>query len=287
VSWSFSRLECDRGRDTRRWELSESQQVLHESWPVAAIAIGVVSGASSGAFGVGGGVVNKPLLRLILRTAPGSVLGSPIPAQFFGALLGTVSYHRRRMINYRLVGMAAPFAVAGTVLGAYATSLVKHDYLMVLLALVVLWAGLRMLDKSFRQPDRDSEPPLPITLPRTSVTAFLAGVAAGLLGLGGGFLLVPAFNVLLKREIKESIASSLAIIAFTSIPNGITHWILGHVEWTLASYLLIGQMIGVWFGTLFTVKSSRRLVYLLFGLFLAGVALALARLEIANTLRGF
>ncbi len=260
--------------------------MLYASWPVVAIAIGVVSGASSGAFGVGGGVVNKPLLRLILRTAPASVLGSPIPAQFFGALLGTVSYHRRHMINYRLVGMAAPFAVAGTVLGAYATSLVELGYLMILLALVVLSAGVRMLAKSARHSEADSEPPVPLTLSRTSVTAFLAGIMAGLLGLGGGFLLVPAFNALLGREIKESIASSLAIVALTSIPNGITHWILGHVEWTLASYLLIGQMVGVWFGTLFTIRSSRRLVYLLFGLFLAGVALALVRLEIINTLRG-
>jgi hypothetical protein len=255
-------------------------------WPFAVIAVGLVSGMSSGAFGIGGGVVNKPLLRLLLQVSPGYVIGSPIPAQFLGAILGSTSYYRRGMINLRLVRQAAPFAIAGTVLGAYSTKLIKHSYLMVLLVLVVLWAGGRMMGKAMRRSEDECEESSPLLVRKTCPTAFVAGVLAGMLGLGGGFVLVPAFSFLLRREIKECIASSLAIVALTAIPNGITHWILGHIHWQLASLLLIGQLAGVWFGTVFTVRSSRRLLYIMFGLFLVIVSLALARLEILNLLGG-
>lgn len=255
-------------------------------WPLATLAIGVISGISSGAFGIGGGVVSKPLLRLILHASPGYVIGSPIPAQFLGAILGSTSYYRRGMINWKLVRQAAPLAIAGTILGAYSTRFVRHSYLMVLLVLVVMWAGGRMMSKALRTTDQEEEGSAPLLVRKTCPTAFVAGLLAGLLGLGGGFVMVPAFSVLLKREIKECIASSLAIVALTAIPNGVTHWILGHINWQLALFLLLGQLTGVWFGTVFTVKSSRRLVYILFGVFLVTVSLALARLEIRTLLGG-
>lgn len=231
-------------------------------------------------------MVSKPLLRLIMNIAPGAVIGSPIPAQLFGASLGSISYFKRRMINFRLVWLATPFAIAGTVLGAYLTSLLNLGYLMVLLVLVVLWAGARVISKSFASAEHSQEECRPLRIHSVSPAAFVAGLMAGLLGLGGGFVLVPAFNILLKREIKECIASSLVVVAATSIPNGIIHLYLGHIDWQLALSLLVGQMIGVWFGTAFTIRCSRRLVYFLLGLFLIAVSLTLARLETLNIVSG-
>lgn len=214
--------------------------------------------------------------------APGAVIGSPVPAQFVGATLGSISYFKKRMINFRLVWLATPFAIAGTVLGAYLTSLLNLSYLMVLLVLVVLWAGTRVMAKSFTPVEHGQEEPRALRIHNVSPTAFVAGVMAGLLGLGGGFVLVPTFSILLRRPIKESIASSLVIVAATAVPNGIIHSILGHIDWQLALALLVGQMIGVWFGTAFTVRSSRRLLCFLFGLFLIAVSLTLARLEMLS-----
>lgn len=250
------------------------------------VAIGIVSGLSSGAFGIGGGVVNKPLLRVFLRLAPGFVIGSPIPAQFFGAALGSISYFQKKMINFRIVWLAAPFAIAGTILGAWLTSLLNLGYVMVFLVLVVLWTGSRMIGKSFTVKAHEPQECMAASVYKVAPTAFAAGAVAGLLGLGGGFLLVPAFNMVLKRDIKECIASSLMVITLTAIPNGIIHWILGHINWNIALSLLVGQMIGVWFGTIFTIRSHRKLVYLLFGLFLIMVSLTQIRLEIFDMVRG-
>ena len=258
----------------------------HTYWPLVAVAIGIVSGVSSGAFGIGGGVVNKPLLRVFLRAAPGLVIGSPIPAQFFGAALGSISYFKKGMINFKLVWLATPFAIAGTILGAWLTSLLNLGYVMVFLVVVVLWTGSRMIGRSFTVKAHEPEECAAASMYKVAPTAFVAGTVAGLLGVGGGFLLVPAFNMILKREIKECIASSLAIVALTAIPNGIIHWALGHMDWNLALSLLVGQMIGVWFGTIFTIKSHGKLLYFLFGLFLIIVSLTQARLEISNMLGG-
>ena len=258
----------------------------HTYWPLVAIAIGIVSGVSSGAFGIGGGVVNKPLLRVFLRATPGFVIGSPILAQFLGAALGSISYFKKRMINFRLVWLATPFAIAGTILGAWLTSFLNLGHVMVFLVLVVLWTGSKMIAKSFTVEAHEPQERTAASIYKVAPTAFAAGTVAGLLGVGGGFLLVPAFNIVLKREIKECIASSLVVVTLTAIPNGIIHWALGHIDWNLAFSLLVGQMIGVWFGTIFTTRSHRKLVYFLFGLFLIIVSLTQARLEILNILRG-
>jgi hypothetical protein len=246
------------------------------------ILIGLLSGASSGAFGIGGGVLSTALLRLVLQISPGFAIGSTIPAQFLGAAFGSATYVRKRMADFALVRAAAPYAVAGTMFGAYATKFLHLDYLMVLLSLILIWIGALIFRKSFvriEPPPGKPGPGNPFMLPAAATGSGLIG---GLLGLGGGILLGPAFNLLLKRNIKESVASSLVIVAITSVPNLIIHWVLGHIQWQVALSLLIGQMATVSLGALFTIRSHRRLVYFVFGLFLLGVSLSLARMEIVN-----
>ena len=63
---------------------------------------------------------------------------------------------------------------------------------------------------------------------------------AGLLGVGGGVLLVPAYTGLLRLPPKRAVATSLVAVAIFSVPAMITHALLGHIDWAYALPLVIG-----------------------------------------------
>ena len=61
-----------------------------------------------------------------------------------------------------------------------------------------------------------------------------AGMLSGLLGIGGGILMVPAFSAWVGIPLKETIATSLACVGIFAIPGTLTHWYLGHIDWAFA-----------------------------------------------------
>ena len=71
---------------------------------------------------------------------------------------------------------------------------------------------------------------------------------SGLLGIGGGILMVPAFSAWVGLPLKETIATSLACVGIFAIPGTLTHWYLGHIDWTFAVALAIGVIPGAQIG---------------------------------------
>ena len=75
---------------------------------------------------------------------------------------------------------------------------------------------------------------------RLAVIGIAAGALSGLLGIGGGILMVPAFSAWVGMPLKETIATSLACVGIFAIPGTLTHWYLGHIDWTFAIALAVG-----------------------------------------------
>ena len=69
---------------------------------------------------------------------------------------------------------------------------------------------------------------------RLAIIGIAAGGLSGLLGVGGGILMVPAFSAWLRLPLKETIATSLACVGIFAIPGTITHALLGHIDWAYA-----------------------------------------------------
>ena len=100
-----------------------------------------------------------------------------------------------------------------------------------------------------------------------------AGLLSGLLGIGGGVIMVPAFTELLSMSLKSAIATSLACVGIFGVPATITHAFLGDVDWRLAVLLAIGVIPGARVGAALTIRTAERRLRLAVGVFLALVAL--------------
>jgi uncharacterized membrane protein YfcA len=116
---------------------------------------------------------------------------------------------------------------------------------------------------------------------RLAVIGAFAGGISGLLGVGGGVFMVPAFTKWLRLPIKVAIATSLACVGLLAIPGTLTHWYLGDIDWAFAIPLCIGVIPGARAGAALALRTPdavmRRAVavmLLLFAIVYAGGELA-------------
>ena len=79
---------------------------------------------------------------------------------------------------------------------------------------------------------------------RLGAIGLTAGLLSGLLGIGGGILMVPAFVGWVRLPIKEAVGCSLACVGILAVPGTITHALLGHIDWAFALPLCVAVIPG-------------------------------------------
>ena len=232
---------------------------------VLSLLLGVATGVLSAMFGVGGAVISTPGIRALGAT-PLQGIGSTLPSIFPSSITGTLRYHREGLVRWRAVRWTAAFGAPAAVLGSLATSSIPgkgHVQMIATAALVGLTAY-----RTARQPEHRPSPVESAGAPiggeaDTAATGAAAEVApstvgwwcyaligagagtlSGLLGVGGGILMVPAFQGWLRMGLKETIATSLACVGLLAIPGTITHTIKHHIDWTFAIALAAGVVPG-------------------------------------------
>lgn len=259
---------------------------------VKALLIGLLSGYLSGQFGIGGGVITTPAIRLLLQRSPLIALGTPLPVIVPTALTGAYIYNRNGLVERRLILPLTLSGVVGVVLGSAATTLVSGHLLMLITAIIILLLGIRFLPRpgflrehfrfhflrGWRTTDR-------WTL-ATQLIGFGCGFFSGFLGLGGGFLLVPALALIFGLEMKQAFGTSLVVIVAYALPGSVVHHLLHHVDLRLMLFLILGVVPGAYLGAKVAIRLSESLLRLLFGLFLISIAIFFACFEIACLVLG-
>jgi uncharacterized membrane protein YfcA len=109
-----------------------------------------------------------------------------------------------------------------------------------------------------------------------------SGFVAGLLGIGGGVLMVPAFTTLLRLAPKRAVGTSLASVAIFSVPAMVRHAQLGHISWAFALLLMVGVIPGARLGAHLTLRGSERQLQLLMGLFFSVLAIGYGFAELRS-----
>ncbi len=278
------------------------------------LGIGFVSGVLSGAFGIGGGIITTPAIRLILGAPALVAVGTPLPVIFPSALTGAVSYLRAGVADVRAGVVCGVAGCATAVAGAWATRLVGGNVVLLATAALILYTAADMVLQVVKVPRRDleggeeadafgspahstSDSPdaprpdavrpdagrpdavpatPPASTPRLVAIGLLTGFYSGFLGLGGGFVLVPMLTRWLGFDIKRAIATSLFAITIIAVPGTVAHAVLGHIDWRVAGVLAIGVIPGAMLGARLTLGSAERTVRLGFAAMLTAVGAWLA-----------
>ena len=108
---------------------------------------------------------------------------------------------------------------------------------------------------------RPTTTPAPTGPPASTGTFVAIGLAAGLLsgllGIGGGVLMVPAFTHFAHLSLKRAIATSLVCVGAFAVPGTITHALAGHVDWRVAAALIVGVIPGARVGAHLAIARRR------------------------------
>jgi len=201
---------------------------------VVAVVAGLIIGGSLGAFGGGGAILTVPVLVYGLGQSPRTATTGSLVVLGVTAVIGAVTAYRAGVV---LLGRGVAFgavATAGAVLGAMGSSHVDEDLLLAAFAVLMLVIGLLMARRQWRSRHdppgtaRDTSEAEPIITfsptfacqcPRALkvlVTATAVGLLTGFLGVGGGFLVVPALVLALRLPPRYAAGTSLVVIALTS-----------------------------------------------------------------------
>ena len=269
------------------------------------VVLGFLVGVLSGMFGVGGGFLTTPLL--IFYGIPPTVAVASAATQITGASVSGVMVHMRRGgVDLKMGLVMIAGGLFGSVVGAALFRLLQAsgqiDVVIGFLYVIILaWIGGLMLKDALIALGYVQAPP-PKEQPRhnrwvaslplrwrfyssglylSPLAPFVLGFAAGtltvLLGIGGGFILVPAMIYLLGMAARVVVGTSLIMILAVSAVTTMVHALTTQsVDVVLATLLLVGGVIGAQYGALFTLRVKPDLLRLALSVIILIVALRMA-----------
>ncbi|WP_332770105.1 sulfite exporter TauE/SafE family protein [Phenylobacterium sp.] len=243
------------------------------------VALGAAVGFISGLFGIGGGFLMTPVL-VFLGIPPVVAVASEANHVAASSTSSVISYTRRKAVDFRMGGVLAAGGAVGSFLGVevfrwlrllgQADLVVSLSYLVFLgvIGALMLWESLGSILRRRRGggagPRRDRRPPwlygLPLKMrfPRSRLyisvippvlLGVFVGVLSAIMGVGGGFILVPAMVYVLRMPAGVVVGTSLfQIIITTSLTSVLQAGRNQTVDVVLATLLLIGGVLGAQVG---------------------------------------
>lgn len=244
---------------------------------VLGVFVGFAAGVLSGLFGVGGGVIMVPAVNVLLGGSAINAIATPLPVILPTSLVGAFTYGRAGEISVRAARWAAGPGILGAAGGAYLTRHVNTHLLLSITAVLIVWTAARLI--------RGRPPRVPWRLGATpgwkyGFIGLVAGFISGLLGLGGGIVMVPAFTILIGMPLRRALGTSLLVIAALVIPGTAVHSWLGHVNWTIFLVLVLGVIPGARLGARIALGVAERTLRTAVGAFLLLIGLLYGAREI-------
>jgi len=273
---------------------SVDSRVVPEPWQTLLILLaGFVTGVLSGMFGIGGAVVSNPAIRA-MGASPIESVGTTLPSILPSALSGALRYRREGLLRERVILWVGLTGAVATVGGSLLTTVVPDPHLLTItIAILIAYTAVRT-GLGARAVDSTSETEVPVEQsvapPERDEWWLLAGIGliaglfSGLLGIGGGLLLVPAFITILRLPLKVTLGSSLACVGIIAVPGVVTHTILGHIVWSIAIPLSIAVIPGARIGANLAIGAADRKLRIALAIVLGVVAVLYAISEIVNLL---
>jgi uncharacterized membrane protein YfcA len=233
------------------------------------LVLGAVVGLILALAGAGGGILAVPLLVFgmhltIMQAAPVGLIAVGA-ASAFGAVLGL----REGLVRYRAAALIGITGMLLAPLGVRLARLIPNQPLMVAFAIVLAWVALRMFKQARGgQAARAEQAQMPCvlnpsggrliwTLPCAWALAgagAVSGVLSGLLGVGGGFVIVPSLSRYTNLAVRSIFATSLAVIALVSIGGVSAAAWQGAIAWNIALPFALGAVAALLAGRLIAAR---------------------------------
>jgi hypothetical protein len=261
---------------TKHRSIQEGETMTAVGYAVL-FAGGVVAGVIGGLLGTGGCVIMLPMARFGFGFSPVMAVGTTITAVIFTASSGAIKHLRLGNVDRKTVPWVAAFGVIGVILGSFVFGyLMPYGSLIdLIVGLAFIGLALRMLYEGFflkEMPAREGEV-LPGKRSNKGLLGTVIGFLTGIIGLGGGYALVPSFIYFFNAPVKIAIGTSMAsFISMAVVGSGFKIY-QGVVDIPAGIIMGIGAAIGAFFGAGLVPKIRASTLKALFGILFLYVSL--------------
>ncbi|MDD3754114.1 MAG: sulfite exporter TauE/SafE family protein [Methanobacterium sp.] len=203
------------------------------------LVTGAFVGFTSGLLGVGGGFIMVPVQFFLLTsmgidpdTALRVAFATSLAVIFPTALNGTLGHWKRGAVQIKPAIILGVSGLFGGILGALTASHASVRILSFIFGIVALFSAFWMFGSKYSESGEKRFN----SRSAYSIWGCVGGYLSGLLGIGGGVVMVPILNILLKFPIRKAIGTSMAFIAFASVGGIVTYLFTGIFAEGLPSY---------------------------------------------------
>ncbi len=237
--------------------------------PAAGLVVGVLAGLLSGLFGVGGGIVIVPGLMALAgmerRLAHGTSLAATLPIAFASA----VTFAASDKVDWPVVAALATGAIVGAVVGTHLLQVIDKRVLVIIFVVTILATAVRLVLADETSGRGDFTVVMALVLVGIGL---LTGILAGLLGIGGGVVMVPAMIVLFSIDPVVAKGTSVAVIVPTSIAGTIRNRKKANADLSIAIAVGAAGIVSAVIGSLISTSISDAVANTMFAALLVVVA---------------
>jgi uncharacterized protein len=226
------------------------------------IGLGLVAGFLSGLFGVGGGILIVPALVLILHMAQRLAHGTSLAAIVPIAIAGVIGFAIEDAVDWPVAGLLIAGAAVGAVVGTRLLAVLPARALGFIFTGALLATAVRLI---FDQSDATGRGELTVAAGLGLVAiGVLSGILAGLLGVGGGIIMVPAMVLLYSIPGAVAKGTSLAVIIPTAVVGTVRNLQAHNADLQTALLVGLSGVVSSFAGSQISIGLDDRLSNILF-----------------------
>lgn len=242
---------------------------------VVIFLIGFIGSFISGMVGIGGSIIKYPMLLYIppmlgfAAFSAHEVSGISAIQVFFATIAGVWAYRKSGYLNKTLITYMGGAILIGSFIGGYGSTLISEGTINMVYAVLATLAVIVMFLPKKNLDDRPVEE-IVFSKWLAAGLAFIVGIAAGIVGAAGAFILVPIMLVVLKIPTRMTIATSLAITFISSIGSTIGKIATDQILYGPAAVMIVASVLAAPLGAKIGQKmNTKYLQWILAGLILA------------------
>jgi uncharacterized membrane protein YfcA len=239
---------------------------------------GLLAGVIGGLLGTGGCSLMMPVIRFGFHFDPAIAVGTTLTAVVFTAASGAYQHIKMKNVDESTAWIVGASGILGVIIGSIVFGYIKNygEVIDFIIGIAFLVVSLRMMYEGFLSKG-PKNPPAEIGMPGTKTNKGLLGVVigflTGIIGLGGGYALVPSFIYFFSAPVKLAIGTSMASFVWIALVGAIFKIYQGVVNIPVAVTLGVGALIGAIYGAKLVAKFKPNALKALFGLLFLYVSL--------------
>ncbi|MDF1544218.1 MAG: sulfite exporter TauE/SafE family protein [bacterium] len=228
------------------------------------LSCGLSAGLLGGYLGLGGGIVMVPFLTVLAGVDFKAAVPVSATAIVVNSLSSSNEYVKKGMADMELVILLSVFMVMGNITGSNLSQVVPADFSRILFTVLLIYTAFSFLKGRKPTEKLSFEDHRTRYFMVCTVIAFITGVLAGLLGVGGGVILVPTLYLIVGLPLTTARGTSALMIGFSAAASATVYFLNNQVNLQIVAPVIAGIVVGGKIGGRFGTVAKPLVVKVLF-----------------------